>query len=62
MRRISRALSVLAASLALSLSVADTSLADERVALEIGNSAYRHAPPLPNPARDAGDRGRDAHC
>jgi uncharacterized caspase-like protein len=58
MRRISRALTVLAASLALSFAVTDTSLADKRVALVIGNSAYRHAPPLPNPASDAGAIGR----
>jgi uncharacterized caspase-like protein len=27
--------------------------ADKRVALVVGNSVYQHAPPLPNPARDA---------
>ena len=28
-------------------------LAEKRVALVIGNSAYRHAPALPNPRNDA---------
>jgi len=32
---------------------AGQALAGERVALVIGNSAYRHAPSLPNPPRDA---------
>jgi hypothetical protein len=32
---------------------ADPALADRRVALVIGNSAYQHAPVLPNPAKDA---------
>jgi hypothetical protein len=32
---------------------AQPALADKRVALVIGNSGYRHAPVLPNPARDA---------
>src|ERR1700724_4769084 len=32
---------------------AQPALADKRVALVIGNSAYQHAPALPNPARDA---------
>jgi Caspase domain len=32
---------------------ADAALADKRVALVIGNSAYQNAPSLPNPARDA---------
>src|SRR5262245_29049961 len=32
---------------------ADAALAEKRVALVIGNSAYQHAPALPSPARDA---------
>src|ERR1043166_3622169 len=32
---------------------AQPALADKRVALVIGNSAYKHAPALPNPSRDA---------
>jgi uncharacterized caspase-like protein len=32
---------------------ADPAFADRRVALVIGNSAYQHAPALPNPAKDA---------
>src|SRR3984893_8026647 len=32
---------------------AQPALADKRVALVIGNSAYQHAPALPNPSRDA---------
>jgi uncharacterized caspase-like protein len=35
------------------LSCAAAAQADKRVALVVGNSAYQHAPPLPNPARDA---------
>ncbi len=31
----------------------DSALAERRVALVIGNSAYQNAPPLPNPSRDA---------
>src|SRR3984893_19323906 len=31
----------------------DPALAEKRVALVIGNSAYQHAPALPNPSRDA---------
>src|SRR5690242_12828341 len=31
----------------------DAALAEKRVALVIGNSAYQNAPQLPNPARDA---------
>src|ERR1043166_3494244 len=46
-------------AIALSLGVlcagagAQPALADKRVALVIGNSAYQHAPALPNPSRDA---------
>jgi hypothetical protein len=32
---------------------ADSASRDRRVALVVGNSAYQHAPALPNPARDA---------
>src|ERR1700747_3140866 len=32
---------------------AQPALAEKRVALVIGNSAYQHAPALPNPSRDA---------
>jgi uncharacterized caspase-like protein len=35
----------------------DRALADKRVALVIGNSAYQHVPKLPNPANDAGAIG-----
>jgi uncharacterized caspase-like protein len=35
------------------LSCAAAAQADKRVALVVGNSAYQHAPPLPNPARDS---------
>ncbi len=35
----------------------DKALADKRVALVIGNSAYQHVPRLPNPANDAGAVG-----
>jgi hypothetical protein len=42
------ALGVLCASL-----WAQPALAEKRVALVIGNSAYQHAPTLPNPSRDA---------
>jgi uncharacterized membrane protein len=42
--------------IALSLFISDPSArADTRVALVIGNSAYRHAPHLPNPLNDATD-------
>ena len=49
MRRIALALTAV-----FSLAFAsDAALADKRVALVIGNSAYQNAPQLPNPARDA---------
>jgi uncharacterized caspase-like protein len=49
MRRI-----ILALTTILSLAFAsDAALAERRVALVIGNSAYQNAPQLPNPARDA---------
>lgn len=54
---------VLAALLALTFG-SDTALAEKRVALVIGNSAYQNAPKLPNPARDAaavGDMLRKAN-
>ena len=37
--------------------VSGTALAEKRVALVIGNSAYLHAPQLANPKNDAGDMG-----
>jgi uncharacterized caspase-like protein len=49
MRRIALAL---AAVLSL-VFASDAALAEKRVALVIGNSAYQNAPQLPNPARDA---------
>jgi uncharacterized caspase-like protein len=42
-------------SLLACLLVASPALAEKRVALVIGNGAYIHAPPLPNPAHDAED-------
>jgi uncharacterized caspase-like protein len=53
----------LAAFLALAFA-SDAALAEKRVALVIGNSAYQNAPQLPNPARDAaaiGDMLRKAN-
>ena len=49
-----------AAALALFVAVANPSpsVASERVALVIGNSAYRHTVPLRNPKNDAGDMAR----
>jgi uncharacterized caspase-like protein len=56
---------VLALAAFFSLAVAsDSALAEKRVALVIGNSAYENAPQLPNPARDAaavGDMLRKAN-
>jgi uncharacterized caspase-like protein len=40
-------------AIACSLVTASAALADHRVALVIGNSAYQNEAPLPNPARDA---------
>src|SRR5262249_4499930 len=37
------------------MSIADGCLADTRVALVIGNGAYRNVPRLTNPANDAAD-------
>src|SRR6516165_2938274 len=37
---------------------ASCALAEHRVALVIGNSAYQNEPQLPNPARDAGAVGQ----
>ena len=42
-----------ALGVALALFFATTAWAQDRVALVIGNSAYRHAPRLPNPVNDA---------
>ena len=43
------------AAFAIWLCAAGVAMADSRVALVIGNSAYRHVPALPNPANDAAD-------
>lgn len=45
--------SFLLALLAAAFLVPNAALADKRVALVIGNGAYQHAEPLPNPPRDA---------
>ena len=57
MRRRSQPASMLAlaAALLIGLCVATPALAATRVALVIGNSAYRHVPVLPNTINDAGD-------
>ncbi|RAS05228.1 caspase domain-containing protein [Ensifer adhaerens] len=47
--------SLRAAVLLLLFFVASPVWAEKRVALVIGNSAYRHAPQLANPQNDAGD-------
>ena len=46
---------ILLVSLIAGLLVANPAHAEKRVALVIGNGAYTHAPPLPNPAHDAED-------
>jgi uncharacterized caspase-like protein len=46
---------ILLVSLIAGLLVANPAHAEKRVALVIGNGAYAHAPPLPNPAHDAED-------
>jgi uncharacterized caspase-like protein len=43
----------LAVSLVTALFVADSALANTRVAFVVGNGAYKHADPLPNPSIDA---------
>lgn len=43
------------ASLIAGLLAASPAHAERRVALVIGNGAYAHAPPLPNPVHDAED-------
>ena len=45
-------------AIACSLVTASCALAEHRVALVIGNSAYQNEPQLPNPARDAGAVGQ----
>src|SRR5690349_19837669 len=52
MRRLSDAVAVAGLVLALSI-FSDAALAEKRVALVVGNGAYQHAAPLPNPTRDA---------
>ena len=49
-----RLLAFLAAVLAVML-VSGHALAEKRIALVIGNSAYKYTPPLPNPKNDAND-------
>jgi uncharacterized caspase-like protein len=46
-------LSVAALTVGVLCAFAQPALAEKRVALVVGNSAYQHAPALPNPARDA---------
>jgi len=46
---------ILLVSLTVGLLFANPAHAEKRVALVIGNGAYTHAPPLPNPAHDAED-------
>lgn len=50
----------LASAVAIAATVAGTApaFAQSRVALVIGNGAYRHVPSLPNPTNDAGDIAR----
>ena len=52
MRRLSDAMAVAGLVLALSI-YSSAALAEKRVALVVGNGAYHHAAPLPNPTRDA---------
>src|SRR5262245_43711920 len=52
MRRVTDALALGAFALAL-LIFSPAAFAEKRVALVVGNGAYQHAPPLPNPTRDA---------
>jgi formylglycine-generating enzyme required for sulfatase activity len=52
MRRLGDAVAVAGLVLALSI-FSDAALAEKRVALVVGNGAYQHAAPLPNPTRDA---------
>ncbi len=52
-RSIAAPLAAAAIAVGLSLLSAHPALADKRVALVIGNSAYKSVTPLPNPAKDA---------
>ena len=52
MRRLSDAMAVLGLVVALSI-FSNAAFAEKRVALVVGNGAYHHAAPLPNPTRDA---------
>ena len=52
MRRLTDVMALGAFALAL-LIVSPTASAEKRVALVVGNGAYQHAAPLPNPTRDA---------
>ena len=55
MRDIRGYLTLLAVVLCGAVAASRPAAAETRVALVIGNGAYRHAPTLPNPANDAGD-------
>lgn len=52
-RAIATPLAAVAVGFALSLLFTHPALADKRVAMVIGNSAYKSVTPLPNPAKDA---------
>ena len=53
MNRLVLSTAAVAFGLLLGASWSDTALAERRVALVLGNSAYQNAPNLPNPTRDA---------
>ncbi len=53
MNRLVLSTAAVAFGLLLGAGWSDTALAERRVALVIGNSAYQNAPNLPNPTRDA---------
>src|SRR5215475_2800056 len=55
MRRFLRSIAAVALALAALNAVISESLADTRVALVIGNGAYKHIPRLRNPQNDAED-------
>src|SRR6185295_4791054 len=52
MRRLTDVVALAAFALALLIS-SPAAFAEKRVALVVGNAAYQHAAPLPNPTRDA---------
>src|ERR1043166_7612599 len=53
MKRLALSVAALGLGVLCACATAQPALADKRVALVIGNSAYQHAPALPNPLRDA---------